>query len=106
MLNKKSVNLDYPFIMLKAASLLEQELSNKFPGIDWLAKNCHMSPTKFKKEFKQIHGLTPLEYFRTLQIISLSGLLKGREKTVKELADEMGLKKHNDFSMWQRKVMS
>lgn len=99
------MNLDYPYVMLKAASFLEQELHNKFPGIEALAENCEMSPTKFKKEFREVHGLTPLEYFRTLQIMSLSGLLKGRGKTVKELAEDMGLKKHNDFSVWQKKVL-
>jgi len=90
--------------MVKAASLIEQQLSDKFPGISVLAKHCSMSPTKFKQEFKRVHGLTPLEYFRTLQIIRISNLSNNREKTVKELAVDMGLKKHSDFSKWYQKV--
>lgn len=102
--NDKNVkNITHP--MAKAAQILEQHVFSKFPGITSLAGSCKMSPTKLKKDFKLVHGLTTLEYFRSMQILSVKGLLNGREKTVKELAVSLGLKKHSDFSEWYRKIM-
>lgn len=100
----KGIGKTQAYPMLKAAHILEQHIFSKFPGIDSLARSCNLSPTKFKRDFKIAHGLSPLEYFRSMQVINVSGLLHSREKTVKELAILLGFKKHSDFSDWYRKI--
>jgi len=90
--------------MLKAAKILEEQVPNKFPGVTALALSCGISPSKLKRDFKKVHGLTPLEYFRSQQIVYITGLLKGRKKTVKELAIMLGFKKISTFTVWYRKI--
>lgn len=63
-----------------------------------------MSVSKLKRDFKKAHGITPLEYFRSLQINYVSGMLSGKEKTVKQLAMELGFKKSSTFSAWYKKI--
>ena len=92
------------YAMLKAAKILDQQLLGKFPGILALAESCHVSPSKLKRDFRKMHGTTPLEYFRSKQIISVTSLLNGRRMTVKELALTLGFRKVSTFSTWHRKI--
>ncbi|KAA8482773.1 helix-turn-helix protein [Arcticibacter tournemirensis] len=92
--------------MLKATKILEQHAPYKFPGINNLAISCNISASKLKRDFKMAHGITPLEYFRNLQINYVSGMLSGKEKTAKQLAMELGFKKSSTFSAWYKKVIS
>ncbi|WP_157544006.1 helix-turn-helix domain-containing protein [Mucilaginibacter paludis] len=79
-------------------------MTQKFPGVNALATSVQVSPSKLKRDFKKEHGLTPLEYFRTRQIIYITGMLNGRQKTIKELAMMLGFKKISAFSVWYRKI--
>lgn len=90
--------------MLKAAKILEQQVPHKFPGVQAIAAHCQISPTKLKRDFKEVHGVTLLEYYRSQQMIYVIDLLNGREKTVKELAVMLGFKKVSAFSIWYRKI--
>lgn len=92
--------------MLKASKILEYHAPYKFPGISSLATSCNISVSKLKRDFKKVHRITPLEYFRNLQINYVSGMLSGKEKTVKQLAMELGFKKSSTFSAWYKKIIT
>jgi AraC-like DNA-binding protein len=92
------------YTMMKAIKILEQNSPHKFPGIAALAISCKISVSKLKRDFKKTHGITPLEYFRSLQINYVFGMLSGNEKTVKQLAMDLGFKKSSTFSKWYRKI--
>jgi len=92
------------YIMLKATKILEQHFPHKFPGVVALADGCGISVSKLKRDFKKAHGMTPLKYFRNLQMNYVSGMLSGSEKTVKQLSAELGFKKSSTFSAWYNKI--
>lgn len=91
-------------IMLKAAMILEANIFDGFPGISELASNCNISLSKLKRDFKEHFGTTPLNYYRNLQISYIMPSLHGHEKTIKQIAAELGFKKSNTFSSWYKKI--
>jgi AraC-like DNA-binding protein len=98
------VSIGYPdYAMLKAAKILEQKFQDRFPGIKELAFSCNVSVSKLKRDFKEAHGVTPLEYFRTLQVRYALGMIESREKTLKEIATELGFRKSSSFLEWYKK---
>ncbi|RKR81067.1 AraC-like DNA-binding protein [Mucilaginibacter gracilis] len=98
-LNKKD-----NYAMLKAAKILEVHFSDRFPGIHKLAFDCNISVSKLKRDFKKIYGITPLNYFRNLQVTYAMVSYKEREKTAKELAADLGFKKSSNFSAWYKNI--
>jgi AraC-like DNA-binding protein len=90
-------------LMARIITQLERQIQNKFPGINALAADFYISPTKLKNSFKRIYQMTPLVYFRKLQMIYAIEVLKRKEMTVKELAMELGFKKSSTFSVWFRR---
>ncbi|HEK21245.1 AraC family transcriptional regulator [uncultured Mucilaginibacter sp.] len=92
------------YAMLKAAKILEAHFSESFPGIYKLASDCNISVSKLKRDFKETYGITPLNYFRNIQINYAMASYRGREKTVKEIASDLGFKKSSTFSAWYKKI--
>lgn len=107
-IKKDTVNNDSKtrnvYIMSKAVMILESHLSEGFPGILKLASECNISVSKLKRDFKATFGITPLNYFRNLQINYATTSFNGREKTVKQIANELGFKKSSTFSTWYKKL--
>jgi len=90
-------------VMGRVALELETQILHKFPGINALASAFYISPSKLKKSFKMVYHITPLVYFRKLQMIYASGVLQRREMSVKQLASVLGFKKASTFSVWFKK---
>jgi AraC-like DNA-binding protein len=97
---KKEQN--YP--IMRAAKILQNQVGQRFPGLKALSELCNISSSKLKRDFKIVHGVPPLEYFRSQQIVYLRSLLNTKEKTIKELAIELGFKKSSSFSSWYEKI--
>lgn len=87
-------------LMARVVTELEAQIQNKFPGINALAASFYISPSKLKDSFKTIYQITPLVYFRKLQMAYALDVLKRNELTVKELANMLGFKKPSTFSVW------
>ncbi|REA56510.1 hypothetical protein DSL64_26700 [Dyadobacter luteus] len=84
---------------------LEENIKNKFPGIEAIASDFYISPTKLKKIFRTFFNTTPLLYFRKLQINYAQKKMEITKVTVKELASELGFKKSNTFSIWFKRYV-
>ncbi|SDM16943.1 helix-turn-helix domain-containing protein [Pedobacter antarcticus] len=91
-------------VMARAAILLERHIQDKFPGIAALAEDCHVSPTKLKSHFKKTYKVTPLEYFRRLQMIYAMDMLQKKELKIKDLSLNLGFKKSSTFNFWFKKT--
>ena len=87
-------------LMARIIHELEGQIQDKFPGINALAAAFYISPSKLKNTFKMIYQMTPLVYFRKLQMIYAHDVLTRREMTIKELAIVLGFKKSSTFSVW------
>lgn len=54
---------------------------------DELAKNCNLCPSAFRKKFKELVGMTPIEYKNYLKTQRAIELLLTGEYNIKEVAD-------------------
>lgn len=92
-------------LMNRILQYLEENVRSKFPGIDSLASDFYVSPTKLKDDFKKTFDTTPLIYFRKLQMSYAQERMLINNTTVKELAFELGFKKVSTFSLWFKRYI-
>jgi AraC-like DNA-binding protein len=77
---------------------LVEHLSDKFPGIDMLAKKFGISETKLKNDFKLYFGKPIYQYFQEKQMQLARELLSGNDVQVKEIAYKFGYENTGKFS--------
>lgn len=91
-------------ILAEALKYLENNINNEF-NISELAYKACMSPHYFRKVFKEVTGLTPLEYINKIRITKAVQQLKEYNHTIAEVAEMVGINDTNYFSRMFRKVM-
>ena len=79
---------DVKSILASKAMLLES-IDEVFPGVDFLAEKVFMSPSKFKKLFTKISGLSPGSFFYGKKIERAKELLETGQYTVGEVSDKL-----------------
>jgi AraC family transcriptional regulator of arabinose operon len=57
---------------------------------DILARQCHLSLSRFAHLFQETTGMSPLRYLESLRIWKAQELLIGTSKTIKEISHEIG----------------
>jgi len=82
----------------KTEKYLLDNLLNSFPGIESIAKNIGVSPTKLKTDFKSIHNQGLFNYYRYHQMHLASKLLSEKANTVKEVATLLGYENASKFA--------
>jgi PAS domain S-box-containing protein len=89
---------------LKAVEqLLRESLFLEFPGIDKLAKECFISPTKLKRDFKAMFNFTPFSYYRNLQMQIADKYLKENLHSKKQISDIFGFANQSNFMACYKK---
>ncbi len=68
-----------------------------------LAEVIHLSEDRFNHLFKESMGMSPLQYMNELRLKKAMGLLKKREYTMAEIADQVGFTDYNHFGRQFRK---
>jgi AraC-like DNA-binding protein len=84
----KVMSDDVKSILVSKVMLLES-IDEVFPGVDFLAEKVSMSPSKYKKLFTKISGLSPGSYFYGKKIERAKELLETGQYTVSEVADKL-----------------
>lgn len=74
-------------------------------NVDEIAKMCFISPATFRRKFKLITGMSPVEYKNMLKIKKASELLKTGEFSVSEAAKEVCIEDIYYFSKMFKKYM-
>jgi AraC-like DNA-binding protein len=82
---------------------LVKNLSNA-PTIAQLAKQAALSPSKLKKQFKDVFGLPIYEHFQKVRMTRARDLLLEGGRSVKEVGMELGYSNLSNFSLAFRKV--
>ena len=82
---------------------LVKDLSNA-PTITQLAKQAALSPSKLKKQFKDVFGLPIYEHFQKVRMTRARELLLEGGRSVKEVGMELGYSNLSNFSLAFRKV--
>jgi len=82
-----------------ALTLMRNNL-NEHISLETLANACHLSSSHFCRLFRQITGYSPIQYFLDLRIQEAATLLKRTDKTIGQIAYEVGF---DDMGYFSRK---
>lgn len=75
-----------------------KEHINDNPSLEELAAYCGFSPSKFSNHFKEAVGTTPHAYMLKLKLERAKDLLRGTDKTIMEIAQELAFSSSDYFS--------
>ncbi len=79
-------NADIHRKMAKVENSLMKNLLGVFPGIDNLAREVSISPTKLKTDFKNLYGEPVYQYYLNKKLDYAATLLKTNQFKIKEIA--------------------
>jgi AraC-like DNA-binding protein len=91
-------------MLAEALRYLESNIINELNVSELALKAC-MSPHYFRKVFKEVTGLAPIEYINKIRINKAVQLLKDGSLTISEVAEMVGINDTNYFSRLFRKNM-
>lgn len=74
-------------------------------SLDALAAGCYVSPGHFRKLFREITGLSPLEYINRRRMALAQELLRNAELSIAEVAAGVGIQDTNYFSRLFRQLV-
>lgn len=74
----------------KAISIIEQNLQNSNLSSDFLASELNMSNSSLYRKLKELTGFSIAEFIRSIRIKRAGQLLADRNKTITEIAYEVG----------------
>jgi len=84
-------------MMAEAMAYIEQNMKEEM-RIEMLASKTYLSPSYFRKLFKETTGLTPVEYINSLRISKAKQLLESGILSVTDAAEAVGINDPNYFS--------
>ncbi len=88
----------------KAETIITNEIANSLFSVDYLAEQIKTPRKKLYKKVKQLTGLTPNQYIRTIRLkIAKDFLEQQTYKTVKEVAHQVGFQRVDYFSNLYKK---
>jgi AraC-like DNA-binding protein len=90
-------NSDLTYI-IQSQSYLIENLSEIFPGIDFLADKVNMSPTKYKNLFRKITGMTPNSFFIENKL-EVSKRLLSEGQTISKISKDLNFTSSSYFAL-------
>ncbi|BAV08250.1 transcriptional regulator, AraC family [Filimonas lacunae] len=85
--------------LMRVESKLVRDYTQPPPTIDVLSKAAAMSPTKLKKDFKQLYGLPIYEYYQKNRMRKAHTLLSGNNYSIKEVGIMVGYTNLSHFAV-------
>ncbi len=85
--------------LAKAEKILTDALYKTFPGIETIAKEVNLSPTKLKNSFKLVYGKPLNQYYQEKQMLLALQLLKNKTISVKDVAQTFGYENTSNFTV-------
>ncbi len=89
--------------LIRTASILRDPLTDPVPSIEELAATAKMSITKFKTNFKQVFGSSPMQYRNKIRLEYAREQLRKRRKSPSELSYELGYAHPSNFTAAYKK---
>jgi AraC-like DNA-binding protein len=90
-------NKDYSNLA-KAEKIILDNLNLPFVGIEKIAADVHLSPTKLKSNFKSVFGLSLLQYHKEKNMLLAIQLLENSEMQIKNIATSIGYESSSKFT--------
>lgn len=92
-------NADEISRLMRVESRLVKDYSQPPPTIEVLSKAAAMSPTKLKKDFKQLYGLPIYEYYQKNRMKKAHSLLSENNYSIKEVGIMVGYTNLSHFAV-------
>lgn len=93
------LNADEISRLMRVESRLVKDYSQAPPTIEVLSKAAAMSPTKLKKDFKQLYGLPIYEYYQKNRMKKAHSLLSENNYSIKEVGIMVGYTNLSHFAV-------
>ena len=85
-----------------ALDFIHEQYMTTFPQ-DELAALCHLSPTHFRRLFREQMGTSPLSFLHQTRILKSCSLLRSSEMSIAEISGRIG---YNSISSYNRHFLS
>ncbi len=92
-------------VLLKVESELVDNLALA-PTINDLSRSAAISPSKLKKQFKEVYGLPPYEYFQKQRMQKARLMLLEGGRSIKEVGQTLGYANLSNFTLAFKKEFS
>ncbi len=83
--------------MMPALDLICREYSGEI-DLNALARECHLSPSQFRRTFRKLLGRSPLQFVLNVRLQAAADLLTSSRLSVTEIALECGFNEPNYFA--------
>ena len=84
-------------MLAEAIIFIEKDMKDKMSVKD-IASKVYLSPNYFRKVFKEVTGLTPIDYINSIRISKARKLLAEGKMSITEVAETVGINDLNYFS--------
>lgn len=84
---------------------IENHYSEQFE-IDYLAEICMLSPTHFRRIFRAIMNVSPLEFINHTRIMKACNLLRSTEYSILEISERVGFRSVSSFNRHFSEIMN
>lgn len=84
-------------LLAQAVDYIEKNINDQIT-IQKLASKTYLSPSYFRKIFKEVTGRSPIDYINEIRISRARDLLLKEDLSVAEVAEFVGISDHNYFS--------
>jgi AraC-like DNA-binding protein len=92
--------------MVRVEAALLENLGQNPPTLEALARQAGISPTKMKRDFKEVYGQPPFEYYQRVRMNKAREMLLSGEYTVKEAGYALGYSNLSNFAYAFKKEFS
>jgi AraC-like DNA-binding protein len=90
-------NLDY-YKIAKAEKMILDNLHLPFIGIEYIAKELKISPTKLKSNFKEVFGFSMLQYYKEKNLLRAIQLIQNSDIHIRNIAKVTGYTNASKFA--------
>ncbi|MDF2958673.1 MAG: AraC family transcriptional regulator [Paenibacillus sp.] len=72
-------------------------------SISELAKQCGLSESAYRSQFKEAFGVSPKQYHQSCRAAEAKWLLRATNRSIQQIADQVGFSGVHSFSAWFQK---
>ncbi len=95
---------DNRLVIAPALDYIFQNYMQQF-SIQQLAELCHMSDTHFRRTFREIMNIAPLDYLHNTRITRACTLLGSTQKSILEISEQVGYHTLSSFNRHFQQIM-
>ncbi|HHY99317.1 MAG TPA: helix-turn-helix transcriptional regulator, partial [Firmicutes bacterium] len=93
-----------PSLIYKALSFMEENFHCQL-RLEDISSAVHLSPDYFSRVFRELIGLSPMEYLKILRIAKACEMLSGSDLPISQVAVDTGFLDNNYFSRVFRQIV-